>query len=770
MNVVPAFLKAHETRIVGISLCFFVVAFLGGLFDGLEDKTIDWRFRFRGTEDVSSPVAVVVISDECLDQIGKWPWSRSVHAEVIDRLASAGARVIAYDVIFTDPSEADLDGDRRLVEACRRAGNVIFPMYSAELKVFDPNTSLMETMTEVFRPFPYLASSALDLGLINVDFSRLNTDGIVRRVFLSDAVGGHVLLSLPAAIARHALGGDCSRSPEGRLRLGTTEVPQHPVYLWPGKKNDMTSRRSMSFLVNYLGATTSGVFPAVYFSDVLSGAIDTRVFKDKLVLIGPSAVGLGDIKLTPFGEMPGVMIHANITHNLIQGNFLRQIGTGGGVLILIALAAGIMIILRLTSLGAGVVWTLCFLVAYNLLGMTLFLRQKLVVGMVVPSMLIVITFLIGRFWQMVWSLRETYQSLKERTLELESTNTVLDNRLRELTIINQAGASFPCILDLELLAREILKFFQDLWQADSLVLYMFDPESDGFRPVERVGLEHQDGEMLLYDPEVAKHTRTMIEDRRMILDGGGKWFSAYLPLLVGSRLWGGIFLKERNHNPTRLIQEQFWNTLLGVACTALENANLYHLATVDSLTKLYVRRFFSFQLDKELKRSRRYGSAVSLLITDIDHFKKFNDTYGHQQGDTVLRETAAAVKLSLRDVDIAARYGGEEFAVILPQTNLEGAMIVAERIRICVEKMYVPRMNSEGEFLRVTLSIGVASFPETFVANSAEFIEAADTALYRAKASGRNRVEYAAPRAEEPPEPETGPDADGTAAADPAPK
>ena len=751
MIALPEFLKSHEAKIVLACLGFSILAFLGGLFDGLEVKTIDWRFHWRGTEDTNSSIVVVVISDECIDQIGKWPWSRGIHAQVVDRLSQAGARLIAFDVIFNDPSETDLNGDRQLVAACRRAKNVIFPMYSADVKVFDPNTSLMETMMEVFRPFPYLASASLGVGLINVDFRNLNSDGIVRRVYLSDIVGNEVLWSLPSAIARHTVG-NIKRNSDGHIELSGKPVPQQSPAWFRLYERDLRARRSPTLLVNYLGATTSGVFTAVYFSDVLTGAIDHRVFKDKIVLIGPSAVGLGDIKLTPFGEMPGVMIHANIAQNLVEGNFLREASSLLGVLILLLLAAGVLVILLATSPVAGVLWTILFLTSYNALALVVFLQKRLVLAMVVPSFLIVASFLAGRFWQMVWNLRLAYQSLKDRTLELERSNTTLDTRLRELTIINQAGSHFPSMLDLEILSREILKFFQELWQAESLVLYMFDQESDGFRAVDRIGLEHQDGEMLLYDPDVSRFTRNLIEDRTMILDGQGKWFTAYLPLLVGSRLWGGIFLKERSHNPTRKAQEQFWNTLLGVACTALENANLYHLATVDSLTKLYVRRFFNFQLDKELRRVRRYGGTVALLITDIDHFKKFNDTYGHQQGDTVLRETAASVKLSLRDVDIAARYGGEEFALILPQTNLEGAMIVAERIRICVEKMYVPRMNCEGEFLRVTLSIGVAAFPETFVKDSTEFIEAADSALYRAKETGRNRVEFAPPKAEEPAE------------------
>ena len=114
---------------------------------------------------------------------------------------------------------------------------------------------------------------------------------------------------------------------------------------------------------------------------------------------------------------------------------------------------------------------------------------------------------------------------------------------------------------------------------------------------------------------------------------------------------------------------------------ALENARLYELATVDGLTGLYVRRYFDSRLKEELERSRRFDTSFSVVLLDIDDFKKLNDTHGHVVGDRVLREVAQAVRSSMRGVDIAARYGGEEFAFILPRTAIVDAHAAAERIR-----------------------------------------------------------------------------------------
>ncbi len=159
-------------------------------------------------------------------------------------------------------------------------------------------------------------------------------------------------------------------------------------------------------------------------------------------------------------------------------------------------------------------------------------------------------------------------------------------------------------------------------------------------------------------------------------------------------------------------------------------------ATTDGLTKLFNHRHFQDLFDEELARAGRYGDYVSVLITDIDHFKKFNDTYGHQIGDLVLVETAAVFKRVAREDDVVARYGGEEFAIVLPNTNKEEAVRVADDVRRAVESNIY---KSEKGDLRVTVSIGVSSFPDDSQDKNL-LIKAADTALYVAKESGRNKV------------------------------
>ena len=163
---------------------------------------------------------------------------------------------------------------------------------------------------------------------------------------------------------------------------------------------------------------------------------------------------------------------------------------------------------------------------------------------------------------------------------------------------------------------------------------------------------------------------------------------------------------------------------------------LQHLATSDGLTGLYNRRYLDTSLAKELGRSQRYGHGMSIIMFDVDHFKRFNDEHGHDQGDRVLHFISSIVKKQIRNLDIPCRYGGEEFLIILPETNHECALGIAERVRQKIE-------STELDSLKVTVSIGVASYPPVIVENYQQFIEAADKALYEAKNAGRNCVRSA---------------------------
>lgn len=197
-------------------------------------------------------------------------------------------------------------------------------------------------------------------------------------------------------------------------------------------------------------------------------------------------------------------------------------------------------------------------------------------------------------------------------------------------------------------------------------------------------------------------------------------------------------------------EKRIINFLGGLAAMSVKNAKVFgatkEFAEKDGLTGLFNHRYYQDTMDRELKRHDRYGDPLSVLLTDIDKFKSFNDTYGHQIGDQVLAQTAQVLADIARESDIPCRYGGEEFVLILPQTGKQGAAKAAERLRARVEETVY---QTEKGPLRVTLSVGVATFPEDAREKDA-LVRLCDEALYRAKEAGRNRVELAQPAAGAP--------------------
>jgi len=168
----------------------------------------------------------------------------------------------------------------------------------------------------------------------------------------------------------------------------------------------------------------------------------------------------------------------------------------------------------------------------------------------------------------------------------------------------------------------------------------------------------------------------------------------------------------------------------------------------DGMTKAYNRRYFLDRLDAEYRFATRHEQPLALLLLDIDHFKKVNDTYGHLAGDEALSRFAATIKAEKRNEDVFARYGGEEFAVICRAISLEGARVFAERLRAAVAKLEI---EHDGKSFAITVSIGIAAIPDHMLRDSVELLDAADRALYAAKHGGRNRVEVyqAAPPSED---------------------
>ncbi|MBN1898711.1 MAG: diguanylate cyclase [Spirochaetes bacterium] len=213
------------------------------------------------------------------------------------------------------------------------------------------------------------------------------------------------------------------------------------------------------------------------------------------------------------------------------------------------------------------------------------------------------------------------------------------------------------------------------------------------------------------------------------------------PIMARGVLIGVIYLD--NHLVSGLFSQEdlmVLDLISGQAGVSIENARLYNRAVTDGLTGLYNRIFFENYLMKSVSEAQRYKKSLSLVMIDIDHFKTFNDKYGHQAGDLVIISVAGVISENTRNSDIAARYGGDEFVIIMPETTLEEAKDLSKKIwEIVGKNKLLYRMGTKPSELSVSLSIGVTEYGEN--EDRLEFLEKADKALYRAKEKGRNRIE-----------------------------
>ena len=208
-----------------------------------------------------------------------------------------------------------------------------------------------------------------------------------------------------------------------------------------------------------------------------------------------------------------------------------------------------------------------------------------------------------------------------------------------------------------------------------------------------------------------------------------------LPLLINKHNIGYLVAKG-----IRAEDKDKFNILAGQFILGMKRALLYEkiqeLSIIDSLTDVFNRRYFLQRFREELVRSKKFQYKFSFVMVDVDHFKKYNDYYGHLVGDAILRDIAAVLKENLRQIDFIGRYGGEEFSLILTETDKEQAKFATERIRRAVESRLI---RAYDEDLKVTISQGVSVFPDN-AEDAQALIEGADKAMYTAKDLGRNKV------------------------------
>lgn len=346
----------------------------------------------------------------------------------------------------------------------------------------------------------------------------------------------------------------------------------------------------------------------------------------------------------------------------------------------------------------------------------------------------------------------TYLLINFVFARLSRASHELQERVHDLEILNATARRFSASLQLEELveavARETTKAIPEA-EVVALVHRRAGRDSefvvDGFERATERFFRHALEPGAGATGWVMKHGTSRriddLADADVATDAQGVRSWLGVPLFMYGDCEGVVAVQSTRIAAFKPEHQRLLESLALQIAAALQNAHLYELAMVDGLTGLFVRRYFDARIDEEIERSRRYATPFSVVMMDVDDFKKLNDTYGHLVGDRVLRAIANVVKEQMRGVDTAARYGGEEIAMILPRTEMVGAYTLAERIREAIAELRITTDEDPPRALAVTASLGISAYPESKAASGEDLVRRADRALYRAKKTGKNRVE-----------------------------
>ena len=322
---------------------------------------------------------------------------------------------------------------------------------------------------------------------------------------------------------------------------------------------------------------------------------------------------------------------------------------------------------------------------------------------------------------------------------LRSTINAISTSIEMKEIVESAGTNLPNLFD--------FSSFGVFWKED-LLLFLYQEEScpppftqevvkNIIKVFSVLGEEPIDEERITFQVENRK-----LRPKQMVMDPKATLKSHLtLPLVIEEEILGCIALNSDQPNAFDAQDLQFFSVIGYQIAATLKHfqrlSSIKNIAIYDTLTGLYNRRYFEERLGLDAQKSFYGGTPLSLVMADIDHFKKVNDTLGHTEGDRVLFEIANLLKASVRKKDTVARYGGEEFILILPEAGLGEASMIAERIRKLVEGTPFEIANAR---INLTVSMGISNFPSNRAKSKEELVKMADEALYDAKRGGRNKV------------------------------
>ena len=331
----------------------------------------------------------------------------------------------------------------------------------------------------------------------------------------------------------------------------------------------------------------------------------------------------------------------------------------------------------------------------------------------------------------------------------------LDKTLQNLSLLYSIGKAMNYISDLKNLLQFILSQAIDVTSAEKGSLMLYELETDQLNIRVLAGMEDTAFQDKVNNNEIACRSFkpgegiagrvymtakplvvNNIKEDDVFIDSEKSYVRsiACIPMVVFNEVIGVINVTNKRHGKEFTDEDvEMLKAVADQAAVAINKAQLWDMAVTDSLTGLYVRRYFMVKLQEELHRAERYHNILSVVMADLDQFKNINDTYGHGAGDRVLKTIGKFLQQNVRDVDVVARYGGEEFVIMIPEAANDAAHILSERLRKNLSELKLEDLPP------VTISLGIATFPHDGT-DAEDLIKKADAAMYAAKRAGRDQV------------------------------
>lgn len=694
-----------------------------GTYVALENTCYRWLFHWRGAIPWDDSIVLINIDDATLAELGQFPFSRSVYTQLLKNLSDARPSVVAFNILFIEPSPADT----ALATAMKQQGHIVI-------------ASGLDDQGEALMPTPLLREAAIADGHI---LKQVESDGLIHTI--QPIWANQVALGITIAEIYNL-----TRSP--------VELPplNQPLWLnWPG---------SMAALPQYS------------LIDVLSGETDPQVFDDKIVIVGMTATGI-DPLLTPYNDKPsgsGSLLHATVVDNVLQQRYLRPIHD----LWLWGILLGGMPLMSYSLVTLRLHWQVLLTVggvaAWAGLGLFLF-QATYLLPMAAPLSAISLTgtaSIVGQRLRETLALKRLleglWQSYHEDTVTLADQAAIapfvpddLGSEVHKLALLavslsrsQTTQAAIAQTVPIGLLASDER---DQVWFCNPLAQYWLGLKTgDCLTPVlVPAWLDHDAWQQIRQDTLSGKSTPpieyqqefTWLAIRLVPLDGNnylnpkvGQLQHGFLILIedITHRKSIELHLRSLNAGLQDVVQQhsqELASTNVNLQREILERQKiqneLAYKALHDELTGLPNRYHFMLRLNELLKKMLTEQDNFAVLFLDCDRFKLINDSFGHLVGDELLKAIAKRLRNCIAKTDLVARFGGDEFTILVEVNTVNLAIKIAQRIRDELRSPFV----IQGQQLYTGCSIGIVVSDSNYY-QAQEILRDADTAMYRAKQSG----------------------------------